>query len=328
MENNITKLFVYGSLRSGFHHSAYEYISKYFTLISEAKVKGKMYDLGSYPAAVPTTDESFITGELYDLINPADFAWAIEQLDDYEGLNPEEGEEQLFKRELTNVFYNGQQTVSWIYWYNGIIEDHPLIISGDILEFHFPQKKILRRMEVPTGKKIYFLSDFHLGAPDHETSLEREKIIVRFLESIRTSAAAIFIVGDMFDFWFEYKHVTPKGYVRLLGKLAEITDSGIPVHFFVGNHDMWMRGYFEKELNIPVYFEPKTFDFDGKKFFIGHGDGLGPEDHGYKLLKTVFRNKVSQFLFGMLHPFLGELDWPIFSAGKAGKKPAMPTMFF
>ncbi|HEX8356668.1 MAG TPA: UDP-2,3-diacylglucosamine diphosphatase [Segetibacter sp.] len=160
-------------------------------------------------------------------------------------------------------------------------------------------------MEVPSGKKIYFLSDFHLGAPNHESSLQRERKIVAFLDNIRHRAAAIFIVGDMFDFWFEYKHVTPKGYVRLLGKLAEITDSGIPVHFFVGNHDMWMRGYFEKELNIPVYFEPKDFTLNGKKFFIGHGDGLGPEDHGYKMMKSVFRNPVCQWMFGFLHPAIG-----------------------
>ncbi len=160
-------------------------------------------------------------------------------------------------------------------------------------------------MEIPPGKKIYFLSDFHLGSPDYDSSLQREKKIVTFLESIRNSAAAIFIVGDMFDFWFEYKHVTPKGYVRLLGKLAEITDSNIPVHFFVGNHDMWMHNYFEKELNITVYYEPKTFEWNGKKFFIGHGDGLGPEDHGYKFLKKVFRNRTCQRLFGFLHPYLG-----------------------
>ncbi|WP_018613116.1 UDP-2,3-diacylglucosamine diphosphatase [Segetibacter koreensis] len=160
-------------------------------------------------------------------------------------------------------------------------------------------------MEVPNGKKIYFLSDFHLGAPNYADSLQREKKIVAFLESIRQQAAAIFIVGDMFDFWFEYKDVTPKGYVRLLGKLAEITDSGIPIHFFVGNHDMWMNDYFEKELNISVYFEPKTFEWNGKKFFIGHGDGLGPKDHGYKLLKKVFRNRISQRLFGFLHPYVG-----------------------
>lgn len=160
-------------------------------------------------------------------------------------------------------------------------------------------------MEVPEGKKIYFLSDFHLGVPDHANSLQREKIIVSFLDIIRHEAAAIFIVGDMFDFWFEYKHVTPKGYVRLLGKLAEITDSGIPVHFFAGNHDMWMGGYFEKELNIPVYFGPKTFEWNGKKFFIGHGDGLGPGDHSYKLMKSVFRNSACQWFFGLLHPSWG-----------------------
>lgn len=160
-------------------------------------------------------------------------------------------------------------------------------------------------MTVPAGKSIYFLSDFHLGAPNHADSLQREKKIVTFLESIKSKAFEIFIVGDMFDFWFEYKHVTPKGYVRLLGKLAELTDSGIPVHFFVGNHDMWMYDYFQKELNIPVYFEPKLFEWNKKKFFIGHGDGLGPDDHGYKLLKKVFRNKISQRLFGFLHPSLG-----------------------
>jgi UDP-2,3-diacylglucosamine hydrolase len=160
-------------------------------------------------------------------------------------------------------------------------------------------------MEVPAGKKIYFLSDFHLGAPDYERSLHREKKIVAFLDVIKQDAAAIFIVGDMFDFWFEYKHVTPKGYVRLLGKLAEITDNGIPVHFFVGNHDMWMKGYFEQELNIPVYFEPKTFEWNGKQFYIGHGDGLGPDDHGYKMLKRVFRSPLCQTLFGLLHPSWG-----------------------
>lgn len=137
-------------------------------------------------------------------------------------------------------------------------------------------------MQLPPGKKVYFLSDFHLGAPDQVQSLAREKKIVAFLEEVRHDAATIFIVGDMFDFWYEYRKVVPKGYVRLLGKLAEITDSGIPIHFFVGNHDMWMTDYFQKELNIPVYFKPVPFEFSGKKFLVGHGDGLGPGDHGYK----------------------------------------------
>lgn len=115
----------------------------------------------------------------------------------------------------------------------------------------------------------------------------------------------LFLVGDMFDFWFEYKDVVPKGFVRILGKLAELTDNGIPVYFFIGNHDMWMRGYFEKELHIPVYDKPMVYEWNGKKFYIGHGDGLGPGDHGYKFLKKIFRNPVCQTLFGSLHPWLG-----------------------
>lgn len=158
---------------------------------------------------------------------------------------------------------------------------------------------------MPEKTNIYFLSDFHLGAPTPEVSLVREKKIVAFLDQIKYDAAEIFILGDLFDFWFEYKKVVPKGYVRILGKLAEITDMGIPVHFFVGNHDMWMRDYFQKEMNINVYFEPHPFVLQGKKFLIGHGDGLGPGDHGYKFIKKVFRNRISQGLFGALPPYIG-----------------------
>ena len=160
-------------------------------------------------------------------------------------------------------------------------------------------------MQIPSGKKIYFLSDFHLGAPDYASSLTREKLVVQFLDDIKKDAAVIFILGDLFDFWFEYKKVVPKGFVRILGKLAELTDQGITIHFFVGNHDMWMNGYFEKELNISVYEDPREFEFNGKKFLIGHGDGLGPGDHRYKFMKKVFRNPFSQRLFGMLHPSAG-----------------------
>ncbi|MEY3186373.1 MAG: hypothetical protein RL675_192 [Bacteroidota bacterium] len=160
-------------------------------------------------------------------------------------------------------------------------------------------------MQIPAGKKVYFLSDFHLGVPDHASSLEREKRIVAFLDQIKDKAAMVFVVGDLFDFWFEYRTVVPKGYVRILGKLAELTDNHIPVHFFVGNHDMWMSGYFEKELNIPVFFESQTYEFNGKKMLVGHGDGLGPGDHGYKFIKKVFRNPICQFLFGLLPPFFG-----------------------
>lgn len=160
-------------------------------------------------------------------------------------------------------------------------------------------------MDIPVHKKIYFLSDFHLGAPNHAVSLEREKRIVQFLHEIAPTAAEIFIVGDMFDFWYEYRQVVPKGYVRLLGTLAQLTDAGIPIHFFVGNHDMWMRTYLQEELNIPVYFEPKEFERNGLRLLVGHGDGLGPGDHGYKRLKKIFRNPVCQWLFGILPPVAG-----------------------
>lgn len=160
-------------------------------------------------------------------------------------------------------------------------------------------------MQVPASKKIYFLSDFHLGAPDAASSLVREKKVVAFLEQIRHDAAEICIVGDLFDFWYEYRKVVPKGYVRLLGKLAELSDSGIKLHVFTGNHDMWMSGYFESELNIPVYHQPKVFTWNGKRFYIGHGDGLGPGDHGYKFIKKIFRNPFCQWLFGQLHPSWG-----------------------
>ena len=154
-------------------------------------------------------------------------------------------------------------------------------------------------------KKIYFASDFHLGAPDYATSLEREKRIVKWLDEIKDDAEEIFLVGDLFDFWFEYKTVVPRGYVRILGKLAELTDSGIPVHLFTGNHDMWIFDYLPKEINIILHKEPIEKEFGGKKFFIGHGDGLGPGDNGYKFLKKVFANKFCQWLFAIIHPDLG-----------------------
>jgi len=154
-------------------------------------------------------------------------------------------------------------------------------------------------------EKIFFLSDFHLGAPNAAKSLEREKNIVRFLDEIKMEATEIFILGDLFDFWYEYRRVVPRGFVRILGKLAELTDKGIRIHFFVGNHDMWMKDYFQKELNIPVYFEPQPFEYQGKRFLIGHGDGLGPGDKGYKFIKKIFRNPTCQWLFGILPPAVG-----------------------
>ena len=155
------------------------------------------------------------------------------------------------------------------------------------------------------NKKVYFASDQHLGAPTPEDSFPREQKFVAWLTEVKKDAAAIFLLGDLFDFWFEYKTVVPKGFVRVLGKLAELKDAGIPIYFFVGNHDLWMNDYFEKELNIPVYHKPQLFTIDNKLFFIGHGDGLGPFDKGYKRMKKVFTFPLFKWLFKWLHPDLG-----------------------
>jgi UDP-2,3-diacylglucosamine hydrolase len=160
-------------------------------------------------------------------------------------------------------------------------------------------------MELATGKKIYFASDFHLGIPDHATSVEREKRICRWLDEIAPQAAMLFLVGDIFDTWFEYKNVVPRGYTRFLGKLAELRDKGLHIEAFTGNHDLWMLDYFHTEFNIPVHHGPITREVNGKKFFIAHGDGLGPGDTGYKVLKTVLRSPLSQWLYRRVHPDTG-----------------------
>ncbi|MCC6599857.1 MAG: UDP-2,3-diacylglucosamine diphosphatase [Crocinitomicaceae bacterium] len=159
--------------------------------------------------------------------------------------------------------------------------------------------------DLKKGKKIYFASDFHLGVPSYDESLIREKKVVAWLEECRKDAEEIFLAGDIFDFWFEYKRVVPRGFTRLLGKISEITDSGIPVHVFTGNHDMWIFDYLPSECGISLYRVPVEREWGGKKFFIGHGDGLGPGDHGYKFLKKIFANKACQWLFARLHPNFG-----------------------
>lgn len=158
---------------------------------------------------------------------------------------------------------------------------------------------------LPPGKKIYFSSDNHLGAPTMEESRPREQKFLRWLNEIKEDAHAIFLMGDLFDFWFEYRTVVPKGFVRTLGKLAELKDRGIQIYFFVGNHDLWMNGYFEEELGIPVYHNPEVFTINDKKFFLGHGDGLGPGDKGYKRLKKIFRGRFFKWLFRWGHPDIG-----------------------
>ncbi|MDM1043464.1 UDP-2,3-diacylglucosamine diphosphatase [Myroides sp. 1354] len=158
---------------------------------------------------------------------------------------------------------------------------------------------------IDTTKGVYFASDQHFGAPTREKSLPREQLFLAWLNEKEEDMGALFILGDLFDFWFEYKTVVPKGFVRILGKLAQLKDKGIPIFFFVGNHDLWMNDYFQTELGIPVFHKPQVFTINGKQFFIGHGDGLGPGDLGYKRMKKVFTNKFSKWLFNWLHPDIG-----------------------
>ena len=156
-----------------------------------------------------------------------------------------------------------------------------------------------------TNKKIYFASDFHLGAPDYERSLEREKKVVAWLDEILPQCRELYLLGDLFDFWFEYKHAVPKGYLRLLGRLTQFADQGIPIHIFTGNHDLWMRDYLAKELNAKIYYHPHITEIDGKVFYLAHGDGLGPADHGFKFMKKIFVSPFSKWLYRQLHPDTG-----------------------
>jgi len=155
------------------------------------------------------------------------------------------------------------------------------------------------------GKKIYFISDFHLGVPNDSDSRKREDKIVSWLNSISNDVQILYLMGDVFDYWFEYKEVVPRGYVRLLGKLAELSDAGVELHYFTGNHDMWVFDYLPKEIGLQIHRAPIQKEYNGKKFFLGHGDGLGPGDFGYKFIKKVFANKLAQWLFARVHPNTG-----------------------
>jgi UDP-2,3-diacylglucosamine hydrolase len=160
------------------------------------------------------------------------------------------------------------------------------------------------------GKRIYFSSDFHLGVPNPEASRARERVLVQWLESIRYDAQTIFLVGDIFDFWFEYKHAVPKGFIRLLGKLAQLSDEGVELIFFTGNHDMWMSDYFTTELGAvinrhPVRYLSTSASGHHRTLLVGHGDGLGPGDLVYKQLKKVFENSLARWTFRQLHPDVG-----------------------
>lgn len=152
------------------------------------------------------------------------------------------------------------------------------------------------------GRKIFFLADAHLGTPDHSASLEREKRLTRFLEGIRAEASDIYFLGDIFDFWFEYKRVVPKGFTRFFGKLAELSDSGVRLHFITGNHDIWVYDYFPSEIGMEIHREPVVLEEAGKRLFLAHGDGLDESDRVFRWIKGLFTNRALQWAFARLHP--------------------------
>lgn len=157
---------------------------------------------------------------------------------------------------------------------------------------------------MPENKKIYFASDVHLGLYPYDHSRLREKVFVQWLEEIRKDAAELYLLGDIFDYWYEYRTVVPRGFTRTLGKLAEIADSGIPVHFFTGNHDVWAFDYLPSEIGVILHDEPYILEVNGKRMLLAHGDGIGPGDMGYKLLRRIFRSKFMQWWYSKIHPNL------------------------
>ncbi len=151
-------------------------------------------------------------------------------------------------------------------------------------------------------KKIYFVSDVHLGAPALKNNRERELRFARWLDEIKNDAAGLYLMGDIFDFWYEYKKVAPRGFTRILGRLADISDSGIPIHFFAGNHDLWVFDYLPEEIGLTLHRNEFITEICGKKFYLAHGDGVDPEDKGYIILRKIFTSKILQWLFSRLHP--------------------------
>lgn len=158
-------------------------------------------------------------------------------------------------------------------------------------------------LAVPKGKKIYFLSDFHLGMPNKKESDERERKIVSFLQSIEHDADTIFFLGDIFDFFWEYHYVIPKGFIRLQAQWLRMNELGIKMYYFSGNHDQWLGHYFEEMFGFKIFHQEQLFQIQQHKFFIAHGDGLGPKDSKYKCLKKIFQSRILRFLFQwLIHP--------------------------
>lgn len=163
----------------------------------------------------------------------------------------------------------------------------------------------MQEITVQKGKKIYFASDFHFGIPDYAATRKREELVCKWLDSIKGDAQVVFLLGDIFDSWMEYKKVVPKGSIRFLGKLAELSDAGIQLVFFTGNHDLWMHGYFQQELHASVYKEAQTITINGKVFHLSHGDGLCAAERRYRLMKSIIQHPFSQFIYRQLHPDVG-----------------------
>ena len=179
------------------------------------------------------------------------------------------------------------------------------------------------------GKNVYFLSDAHLGSLAIPHGRTQERRLVRFLDSIKEKASAVYLLGDMFDFWNEYRYVVPKGYSRFLGKLSELTDNGVEVHFFAGNHDLWTYGYLEEECGVIVHKAPVTTEIYGKVFFLAHGDGLGDPDNKFKILRKLFHNRTCQRLLNFVHPRWGMalgLNWAKYSRLKRADGKEVPFM--
>lgn len=151
-------------------------------------------------------------------------------------------------------------------------------------------------------RKKYFISDVHLGAPALSNNRERELLFAKWLDEIKTDAAELYLVGDIFDFWYEYKKVVPRGFTRILGRIADLADAGVEIHFFTGNHDLWAFNYLNEELGVTIHTKEMIKEIDGKRFFLAHGDGLDAEDKGYIFLKKIFTNKTLQWWFSRLHP--------------------------
>ena len=184
-------------------------------------------------------------------------------------------------------------------------------------------------MSMDGRTKIYFASDAHLGARSHKDPLAVERKLVRWLDSIKADAKAVWFLGDMFDYWYEYKYVVPKGFTRFLGKLAELSDSGIEIHFFIGNHDVWMFDYLPAEIGATIHREPLTIDLLGKRFFLAHGDEVDNRSRSFQLIRWIFRNRICQILYSAIHPrwtFGFALGWSL-NSRKKGLKKATETAY-